>query len=130
MSRSDREAVLDEELALVRDDMLFPDRMLQINWPETLSSTKMHNTYNVRLEEFVWARKMSYVLNFLRLEKLTVDLRYSQCLDGCCSLVSQGIESMRKGFALALPNTIRVKGAKVRTQSAKGKMSRWTFRAP
>lgn len=126
MSRSDREAVLDEELALVRDDMLFPDRVLQFTWPETISLENMHNAYRVRLEEVVWPRKMSYVLNFLRLEKLTVDLRECQCLDGCCSLVSQGVESMRKGFALGLPDTIRVRGAKERSQSAKGKMSRWT----
>ena len=128
MSRSDREAVLDEELAFVRDDMLFPDRAL-FNWPkETLSSEKMHDAYQSRLGEVVWPRKMSYVLDFLRLEKLAVDLRECKCLEGCCSMLSQGIESMSKGFALALPSTIRIRGARELAQSAKGDMSRWTLK--
>lgn len=124
MSRSDREAVLDEELARVKDDMLFPDRACWPGW--TLSFENMHYAYRVRLGDVVWPRKMSYVLDFLRLEKLTVDLRESKCLDGCCSLVPQGIESMMKGFALGLPNTIRLRGAKERAQFAKGNISLWT----
>lgn len=127
LTRSDRVVVLDEELALVREDMLFPEKAASLHGPSvTLSSEDLHDAYQIRLGEVVWPRKMSYVLDFLHLERLTVDLRESRCLDGCCCMVFQGIESLSKGFALALPSTIRVRGAREQTQLAKGKMSRWT----
>ncbi|KAL9134843.1 MAG: hypothetical protein Q9175_003963 [Cornicularia normoerica] len=126
MTRSDREVVLDEELALVREDMLFPDKA-PFGWPKaTLSSEDMHDAYQVRLGEVVWPRKTSYLLDLLHLEHLAVDLRESRCLDGCCCMVPQGIESMSKGFALALPRTIIIRGAREHTQFARGKVNRWT----
>lgn len=44
---------------------------------------------------------MSYIIDFLFLKKLAVDLQESKCLDACCFMALQDIES--KGFALALP---------------------------
>ena len=128
MTRSDREAVLDKQLANVREDMLFPDKVDdEWHWPEaTHLRDTMHDAYQVHLREVVWPRKMSYLLDFLDLEELAIDLRESKCLDGCCIMESEGIKSMSRGFAHTLPKTIRVPGTKGLTQFAKDQTTYWT----
>ena len=88
----------------MREDVAFPNKRL---FHESLFKD-FHELYQGHLGEIEWPRKMAYVLIFLCLGKVVVDLR-ERCLDDCCSVLPQDIESMNEGFALALPDSMRIK---------------------
>lgn len=65
---------------------------------------------------------MSYIIDFLFIKQLAIDLQESKCLDACCFMALQDIESMSKGFAVALPRARRAVGSQgpKRLGAAKG----------
>ena len=112
MVRHDREIVLDKQLELRRDNLLYPEEEGP-SWPynnEENFIDRLHEAYNSRLEDVVRPRKANHVLQFLSLQELILDFQYSTCIGDCCPMQYHSIKALNQGFALGMPASVRVLG--------------------
>ena len=105
LTRIDREVVLDEQIALAKDDLLFPEMHADRDFLNDL-----HGAYNDRLAQVVWPRKASYVLDNLALRKIHLNFDRSACNDDCCVMKGKAIEAMKAGFAKGMPVKVKLTG--------------------
>ena len=132
MARYDREIVLDKHLEFTRDNLLFPERSVDLDWVQSYGDDEedfadsLHAAYKRRLENVVWPRKASYILDFLSLRELILDFRDSKCLEGCCRMRFSGIKAMEKGFAMGMPMKVKVLGIGDMSALFEKVMAKWT----
>ena len=105
LTRKDRELVLDEQIALAKDDLLFPEMRGGHDFLHEL-----HRAYNGHLVEVVWPRKASYVLDNLALRKIHLNFVRSACNEDCCVMRGKAIEAMKAGFAKGMPVKVKLTG--------------------
>ena len=109
MVRREREIALDAELAASRETLLFPEEVVDCSSEdEIFPSSKLHDAYKAHMTTVVWPRKASYVLDYLALNKLTIDVRGSNCIEGCCNLQSDAISALKKGFMQQVPDSVHL----------------------
>ena len=105
LTRKDREVVLDEQIALAKDDLLFPEMRADRDF-----LLELHSAYNDHLVEVVWPRKASYVLDNLALRKIHLNFERSTCNEDCCVMRGKAIEAMKGGFAKGMPVKVKLTG--------------------
>lgn len=130
MTRDDREATLYEQFELVKDDMLFPEKVIDnYCWPYEDAddwSENMHEAYKDTLAKVVWPRKASYILELPQLQKLIIDFRDSKCLEGCCDRRFQSVSALDKGFAIGMPKSLKLLGLGSAVEPTKSMLELWT----
>ncbi|KAK0507862.1 hypothetical protein JMJ35_009751 [Cladonia borealis] len=105
LTRKDREVVLDEQIALAKDDLLFPEMRADRDF-----SNDLHEAYIDRLAQVVWPRKASYVLDNLALRKIHLNFERTTCNEDCCGMRGKAIEAMEAGFAKGMPVKVKLTG--------------------
>lgn len=123
LTRDDREATLDEQLELTRDDMLFPEKGEGDAWlhPDVDNwAQNMHESYKECLSLVVWPRKAAFILDHLQLRELVVDFGAATCIEDCCCIRKHGIQAMAAGFAKGLPEILKLVGLYGATVAAEG----------
>ena len=122
ITRTDRAAILDTQLSLERDSLLFPE-----NTPYRWFEAKLHAEYRKRLTEVIWPCKVSPIIEDCKLEKLAIDFNASTCQAGCCRLRAPASIAFRKGFAQGMPKEIQAIGlTKEKTELLRKLIKKWT----
>ena len=105
LTGKDRELVLDKQIALAKDDLLFPEFRGNYDLlPE------LHSAYKHHLVKIVWPRKASYVLDNLALREIHLYFDRSACNEDCCVLKGEAIKAMKGGFAKGMPVNVKITG--------------------
>ena len=125
MTRADREAILDEQLESVRDDMLFLDRYS--TWSRALPE-RLHDAYKEHLTTVVWPLKASYVLDFLSLDQLIIDFYHARCPKSDCHLRHLAVKALDRGFAKIVPKKLKLQGLDKAKKDALDVVQAWTAR--
>lgn len=125
MTRADRSAILDTELALARDDMIIPQRAdsEDMPWSETL-----HDAYSNYLKGTVWPRKVSPLLDHCRLNKLVVSVHSAFCPALCCRIRAYAVLSFNAGFAMGMPERLVIEGFGEYVSASEELIRSWTSR--
>lgn len=123
LSEADRNAVLDTELGLAREDMLLPKRKDDRHgrWSYTL-----HHAYKKYLGETIWPRKVSPLLESCSLTKLVVGIEFANCWAGCCAMRRHAVRSFSKGFAF--PTNFKIVGVGEGKVASEKLIRCWTTR--
>ena len=122
LTRKDRELVLDAQIALARNDLLFPEKC---NAGAEFAHD-LHEAYIERLVDVVWPRKASYVGNHLALRKIHLKFGLSECNEGCCLLPGAAIQAMKGGFARGMPVEVKITGLGKAREPYRKVMAKWT----
>lgn len=126
LTRDDRERILEQQMGVYRDDMLFPERSFT-NWAEEFPQD-LHDAYKSHLATRVWPQKASHVIQGLYLDNLVVDFRGADCLEGCCKMRVAGIQAMDIGFQQGMPKKLKLLGLGKARQDVREIMKAWTRR--
>lgn len=105
MVKADREVVLDEQLLLAREELLFS------RGQDNRLGYLLHDGYSNHLVSVIWPRKLAPILNLLRLEKLVVDFSRACCPSMCCKLHRKAAMAFDGGFAMGMPTTMVIVGS-------------------
>ena len=124
-SRADRKAILDTELGLAREFMLFPERVYsqQVPWEE-----KLHDAYKKHLGEIVWPQKLLPLLDYCSLSKLVLYISRAVCHTDCCAMSYHAVLSFRKGFAMGFPTHFVIGGLGNGKAASEKLIRSWTAR--
>lgn len=132
LTKEDREIVLDAQIALARNDLLFPEKCLHDSEAETETETvitltrDLHEAYSKRLGNVAWPRKASYVLDHLALREIKLRFGLSECNEGCCLLQDTAIWAMKRGFAEGMPVDVIIRGLGKAREPYRKVMAKWT----
>lgn len=107
LTKKDREMVLDAQIALRRNDLLFPEKARRL---DAGFAHDLHVAYIDRLVDVVWPRKASYVIDYLALRKIHLKFGRSACNEDCCFLPGAAIQAMKGGFAKGMPMDVKITG--------------------
>lgn len=123
---TDRAAVLATQLDLERDSLLFPEKTR--SYTSLSLESKLHAEYRKFLAEIVWPRKVSPIIEYCKLEKLSIDFSETTCQARCCKLRAPASLAFRKGFAKGMPKEIQLIGpVKKKTEEELRKLiKKWT----
>lgn len=122
LTRDEGKILLDEDLKLTKDDILFrtesglgvgPQRSVNA-WAEDL-----HEAYKVSLSSLVWPLKASLVLDHLQLRELVIDFRDARCSESCCCMKKDALDAISVGFAMGVPKTLTLIGLGEAGETAK-----------
>ena len=126
LTRKDREMVLDEQTALWRNDLLFPEKRGPLLRPHADFQSDLHVAYIGRLIDVVWPRKASYVIDHLALRKIHLKFNRSACNEDCCTLQGQACQAMKGGFAKGMPLDVKITGLEDGKEPYRKVMAKWT----
>lgn len=108
LTKKEREMVRDDPSLRCSEDWLYPRGRDNSNFTDFINNT--HDGYAKNLRNIVWPRMVAPLLNFLRLEKLVLDVYSFHCIRGCCNGIDEAMQALSNGFVLGAPKELEIRG--------------------
>ncbi len=70
----------------------------------------LHRERKEHLVSISWPRKLTPILQYLKLDELFIDIGCSKCEDDCCTMYAGALVAFLEGFALTVPKKLQIFG--------------------
>ena len=80
------------------------------DWFSMTCAQELHKAYKQYLVDIAWPRKVSPVLEHLKLDGLMINIQCSLCDHKCCPMYAGALAALSQGFALGIPKTLKIMG--------------------